>query len=315
MLRFVVPRLMQGVLVLFVASLGVFIIFRMIPGDPASAELGPTATKADIEALRDEMHLNDSWPRQYQVWLSRIVVGDFGRSIMYKQPVSGVLWRDFKRSLPLIVCGMVFANVVGIAAGVLAASKQGGVLDRLVSAVSLFGYSMPSFWLGLMLIYFFSVKVSIFPPGGMNSPLGGGFADLGKHLVLPAITLGLVASGGVSRLTRSLMLEVLRQDYMRTARAKGLREWAIMLRHGLRNAAAPLINVVALQLGYLMSGSVVIETVFAWPGIGQDTYKALTLYDYPFVQAATVCTAAVVVLANLTADILSGYLNPAARFA
>ncbi|MBI3126592.1 MAG: ABC transporter permease [Candidatus Tectomicrobia bacterium] len=314
MTRYIVKRLVQMLPVLLGVTLTVFLILHLTPGDPAQVMLGPEATPESIAQLREELGLNRPIYVQYFLWLARVVQGDLGRSFAMKAPVGPLVWERFKATFILTVSGLAFSTVVGILAGLLAVMHLNSVFDRLVTALALFGVSMPVFWLGLMAILFFSLRLSWFPVSGMQDPSGGGAWDLLRHLVLPAVTMGTVSMGTVARFTRSSLLEVFGQDFIRTAKAKGVSPNAVLLRHTLRNAWIPVVTVVGLQLGYLLGGAVLTEKVFSWPGLGSLMLDAILQRDFPVIQGGVLLIAVVFVMVNLAVDVLYVYLDPRIQY-
>lgn len=315
MAQIVLRRLIALVIVLFGVSLIVFALARAVPGDPAAALLGVNATQEEIELLREDLRLDDPVPIQYAVWLGKALTGDLGTSITTRQDVLPTLLDRFQNSALLALTSVFLSTIFGMSLGIFAALHRGRIWDRGSSALALLGHSVPAYWLGLVLILVFSVELGWLPTGGMTSLRGGGGPmDVARHLVLPALTLSLSAMGTVARVTRSSMLEVLRQDYIRTARAKGLAEMRVLIRHALRNASIPVLNVVGLQIGFLLGASVIIEQIFSWPGNGQLVYDAITRRDYPVLQGAVLLTATVFVVINLLVDLASSYLDPRAKF-
>jgi len=315
MQAYILGRLAQAVPVLFGVSVVVFLLVKLVPGDPAMALLGPQAQPAEIEALRAAWGLDQPLPVQYWRWLSRALQGDLGRSLELREPVTDLVLARFKNTLILTLSSMVVALVIGLTAGIVSATRQYSLLDRTTMLLALFGNCMPTFWLGLVLILIFSVGLGWFPTSGMYSLRGsGGFLDLLSHLVLPALTLGSASTAIIARLTRSSMLEVVRQDYVRTARAKGLAEDRVILGHALKNALLPVVTVVGLQVGFLLGGAVLTETVFSWPGVGLQLYRAISTRDIPLIQGGVLLIAVTFVFINLVVDVLYAYLDPRIRY-
>jgi ABC-type dipeptide/oligopeptide/nickel transport system permease component len=262
------------------------------------------ATEQDIDQLREVLNLDRPLPEQYLIWLRGAVQGDFGRSYIYGNPVTEELASRFPATVLLALSALLVTVVVGIPLGILSAVKQGQWADRLALVGSLIGVSVPKFLFGFLFIWTLSYRLPLFPTGGSGSL---------RHLVLPALTLGLPTAAVVMRLTRASMLEVLRQDYVRTARGKGLQESVVLVRHALKNALIPVITVLGLQFGFLLSGSVVTEQVFAWPGIGSLLVNAATLGDYPVVQGATMLLTVIFIAVNLAVDLAYGLLDVRVR--
>jgi ABC-type dipeptide/oligopeptide/nickel transport system permease component len=301
MTRYVIRRLLALIPILLGASILIFAVMRLVPGDPARQALGPEATGDQVELLRKQWRLDEPLPVQYAAWLGRAVQGDFGRSTVSRVPAREEILSRFPATLQLTLASMVVSVVLGIFFGVVAAVKHNSLVDRSSMVLALIGVCTPSFWLGLMLILVFSVKFGWLPSFGK-----GGLS----HLILPAATLGTGASAILARVTRSSMIEVLGEDYVRTARAKGLRENVVIVRHALKNALIPIITIVGLEFGGLLSGSVVTETVFAYPGLGQLLINAINNRDFPVVQGALLLFAVQFVLVNLAVDLLYARADP-----
>jgi ABC-type dipeptide/oligopeptide/nickel transport system permease component len=266
--------------------------------------------------VREQLGLNDPIHVQYGRWLGKILQGDFGTSYQTRAPVRDVLLAKFQNTLLLTTAALVFAAAVGVTAGVLSATRQYSLFDRVAMFVALFGNSMPVFWLGLVLIVIFSLQLGWLPSGGMQSVRGdGGPLDVLKHMVLPTIALSSVTMALIARMVRSSLLEVIRQEYVLTARAKGLSNATVVWRHALRNALLPVVTVVGLQFGYLLGGAVLTETVFVWPGVGLAIYNAITGRDIPLIQGAILLTSFTFVVINLLVDISYAYLDPRIRYA
>ena len=314
MFSYILKRLLAVVPVLFGLTLIAFAIMAAIPGDPATAILGSYATPENVEKLNRDLGLDKPLPQQYAIWLGNILQGDFGRSYTLNRPVIDEVLERFNATLILAGAAMLLCSFFGLIAGIVSAVRQFGWADRLITFVVLIGISVPSFWLGLMLILAFAVNLQWLPASGMYAIYGGGdLPDLLKHLVLPAITLSVVATGVIARLTRAAMLEVLRQDYIRTARAKGLTERRVIYRHAFKAALVSVIPVLGVQAGFVIGGAVYIETVFQWPGIGAMLVKAITTRDLLLVQGGVLVVAVVYLLFNLLADVLQSLLDPRLR--
>jgi peptide/nickel transport system permease protein len=290
-------------------------VLHLSPGDPAEIMLGSGATREDLVRLRADLGLDEPLHVQYARWLGHVVRGDLGRSLWMKRPVLGEVLERLKATLLLTGTALVLSTAGGIALGVLSATRPNSLLDRLSAVASLFGASMPVFWLGIVLMVIFSLWLGWLPASGMWAPYGGGdLRDLLSHLVLPALTLGAASMTIIARLTRSTMLDVLGQDYIRTARAKGLVEARVVARHGLKNALIPIVTVVGVQAGYLLGGAVLTETVFAWPGVGTLMVQGILARDFPLVQGCVLVIALSFVLINLAVDMLYGWLDPRIRY-
>jgi len=278
-----------------------FFILHLSPGDPAELLAGMEATQADIDAIRNKFGLDKPLIVQYLVYMKNLVRGDMGISIRTQRTVMRELMARYPATLELAGVSILVASIIGFLAGVIAANNQNSVFDYGSMVVALFGISMPIFWLGLMLMLIFAVVLGWLPAVGRGSL---------AHLVLPAVSLGANSAAVIARMTRSSLLEVIRQDYIRTARAKGLAERWVVFKHAVRNALIPVITVMGLQFGYLLSGSVLTETVFAWPGVGRLMVQSIYARDYPVVQGAILLVAVNFVLVNLLVDVLYGYINP-----
>jgi peptide/nickel transport system permease protein len=333
MLRYVIKRVLTVIPVLLGVSFLVFGFIRMIPGDVATTMLGERATPENVARVREQLGLNKPVHEQYLIFIGNALRGDLGRSVLRQEPVTQELIRRFPATIELAASAILIALIVGIPAGIVSAIRRGSVFDAGSMLLALTGVSMPVFWLGLMLIYLFSVVLHLLPTGGrlgasveftaatnfllLDSLLQGNFNvffQALRHLILPAVALGSIPMAIIARMTRSAMLEVLSADYIRTAHAKGLKERAVVINHALRNAWLPVITVVGLQVGRLMSGAILTETVFSWPGIGRWLVDAIYARDFPIVQGATLFIALVFVGVNLLVDLLYGWVDPRIRF-
>jgi peptide/nickel transport system permease protein len=313
--RYLVRRLLLLVPVLMGVSVIVFLVLHLAPGDPAEIMLGSQATQADRMRLRADLGLDDPLYLQYGRWVGHVVQGDLGRSLWMRRPVLGEVLTRLKATLLLTATALVISSIGGVALGVLSATRPNSLLDRTSAVASLFGASMPVFWLGIVLMVLFSLVLGWLPASGMYAPYGGGdLVDLAKHLVLPAITLAAASITIVARLTRAAMLDVLGQDFIRTARAKGLVERSVVVRHALKNAMVPIVTVIGVQAGYLLGGAVLTETVFAWPGVGTLMVQGILARDIPLVQGCVLLVALTFVLVNLTVDLLYAFLDPRIRY-
>lgn len=308
---YVLRRIAALIPVLLGISLVAFLLLQLVPGDPALALLGPMARPENLAELRNALGLNEPIVVQYLRWLGRVLQGDLGTSIQLRTPVLPLLLERFANTLILTVAATIIATLIGVAAGVLSATRQFSLFDRVSMILALFGNSMPAFWLGLMAILIFSLHLGWFPASGMW-PITGerNLLTLLHHLTLPAFTLGIAAAAVTARITRSSMLDVIRQDYVRTARARGLRERTVVLGHALQNALLPVLTVVGVQFGFLLGGTVLTETVFSWPGIGLALYNAISMRDFPVVQGGVLLVATAFVLVNLTVDLLYAVIDP-----
>lgn len=331
-LGYISRRLFHLVLILFGVSILVFLMLRMIPGDPAQLLLGEYANPEELARLRTQLGLDKSYLTQYWIYLKNTLQGDFGNSVRTGAPVVDEIGVRLVATIELSMAAMLIATLFGIAAGVISAVKQYSILDYASMFLALVGVSMPIFWLGLMLIYLLAVKFPILPMMGRLSmglettPLTGlvmidsliagqfgAFWDGLRHLVLPAFTLATIPMAIVARITRSSMLEVLNRDYVRTARAKGLGEAVVILRHALRNAFLPVVTVLGLNLGLLLGGAVLTETIFSWPGLGRYVVDSLMGRDYAAVQGCILIFAVLMALINLAVDLIYVLLDPRIR--
>ncbi len=315
MSRYIAQRLTWVAVVLWGVSALTFVILRLTPGDPAQILLGPVATAQDLARLRGELGLDKPLLVQYALWLAHVVRGDLGRSITLHRPVLEEVLRRFAATLVLTAGAVVLAFGPGIALGVVAARRPGRTADRLSTVVTIAGVSIPSFWLGMLLIILFSLRLGWLPGTGMYSPVGQGtIPDLLVHLVLPAVTLGVLPLAVIARVARTGMIEALRENYVTTARAKGLDEIAVTVRHAFRNTLVGIVTVLGLEMGFLLAGAVYVETVFSWPGVGLMLVNAILTRDFPLVQGAILLVATTYVLINLLTDLLYAYLDPRIRF-
>ena len=304
MWRYVVRRLLLVIPVMLGVSLIVFLLMHFTPADPALLMLGERATEEQLLTLRQEMGLLDPLPVQYVRFLGRALQGDLGRSHRSNRPVAAEVLSRMPATAELAVAAVVIAVVIGLPIGIISAVKQYSFLDHASMFMALCGASLPAFWLGLMLMLFFSVRLGWLPASDRQGL---------ESLILPAVTLGVGAAALIMRMTRSSMLEVMGRDYIRTARAKGLPERAVIYSHALKNALLPVITVIGLQFGSLLGGAVITESVFAWPGVGRLAVEAIRARDYPVVQGAVLMLALVFVLLNLLVDLLYAYINPRLR--
>lgn len=311
---YILKRLLSMIPVLFGLSVIVFLVMAMIPGDPAIAILGAYATPENVARINSDLGFDKPLVQQYFIWIGNVLQGDFGRSFALNRPVLDEVLERFQATLVLAGVSLVLCSVIGLVAGVVSAVRQFGWVDKVITFTVLAGISMPSFWLGLILILLFAVKWRLLPASGMYAVYGGGdLKDLLLHLILPASTLAVVAAGVIARLTRAAMLEVLRQDFIRTARAKGLPERSVIYRHAFRAALVSVIPVIGIQAGFVLGGAVYIETVFQWPGVGAMLVKAISTRDILLVQGGVLVVAGSYVLFNLIADVVQTMLDPSIR--
>jgi peptide/nickel transport system permease protein len=311
MTGYIVRRLLTAVPVILGLSVIVFLIMAMIPGDPALAILGSYATPENVDRINLALGLDRSLPEQYFIWITNLVQGDFGRSYILNRPVLDEVLERFGATMILAGTALVLCSILGLLTGIASAVRQFGWTDRILTFFVLIGISMPAFWLGLIFIFLFAVQWRLLPASGMYAVYGGGdLPDLLRHLILPASTLAIVATGVIARLTRAAMLEVLRQDFVRTARAKGLSEQKVIYRHAFRAALVSIIPVIGVQAGFVLGGSVYIETVFQWPGLGAMLVKAVSTRDLLLVQGGVLVAATAYVLVNLATDVAQAMLDP-----
>jgi ABC-type dipeptide/oligopeptide/nickel transport system permease component len=312
---YVARRVVLALPVLFGVSVLVFGVLHLAPGDPAAIMLGAQATREDVERLRRDLGLDQPLTVQYLRWLTHVLRGDLGRSIPLGREVLPEVLLRFKATLILTAGALVVAVAIGVPAGILSATRQYTWIDKLAMGVAVTGVSLPVFWTGIMLIIVFALTLQWFPSAGMTSPYGSvGPGDVLWHLVLPAVTLGTASAAALARMTRSSILEIIRQDYVRAARAKGLGEPAVVLRHVLKNAVNPIITVLGLQVGFLLGGAILTETVFSWPGLGSMMVRAIQARDYPLVQGGVLLIATTFVLVNLLVDLLYALFDPRIRY-
>ena len=311
MAGYILKRLFAAIPVLIGLSIIVFLIMALIPGDPAIAILGAYATPENVANVNKQLGLDKPLWDQYFIWVGNLLQGDFGRSYILNRPVLDEILERFGATLILAGTSLVACSILGLLAGIVSSVRQFTWTDRVVTFFVLIGISMPSFFLGLLLILVFAVQLRVLPASGMVAAYGGGdLGDILRHLILPAGTLAVVATGVIARLTRTAMLEVLRQDYVRTARAKGLDERTVIYKHAFKSALVSVVPVIGIQAGFVLGGAVYIETVFQWPGIGAMLVKAISTRDILLVQGGVLVVAASYVLFNLLADVVQSMLDP-----
>jgi len=314
MAGYILKRLLSAVPVLLGITVIVFAIMALIPGDPATAILGSYATPENVEKLNRDLGLDKPLVQQYFIWLGNMLQGDFGTSFALNRPVLDEVLERFNATLILAGTAFVMCSILGIVAGVISAANQYGLADKGITFVVLLGISIPSFFLGMMMILFFAVNLRMFPVSGMWPIYGTrDIWALLSHLTLPAIALTVVATGVIARLSRSAMLEVLRQDFIRTARAKGVHERGVIWRHALKSAMVSIIPVLGIQAGFVLSGAVYIEIVFQWPGVGRMLVDAILKRDILLVQGGVVFVAACYVMFNIAVDVAQSLLDPRIR--
>lgn len=311
LIRWLIYRVVLIIPTLLAASIVVFLMMHLAPGDPAQAMLGSMATQDALATLRQDLGLNDPLYVQYFRWLGDVLQGDFGQSIRQRIPVSDLVFKQFKNTLILGAVSFTIAVVGGLALGFYAGLRRGTWLDRVVIVIASSGIAIPSFFLGLLLAYLFGTRFSILPSSGMYSLEGdGGIVDLAKHLILPAIALAVAPIAVVARMTRSSTLEVISQDYVRTARAKGLHERSVAYRHIFKNALIPMVHLIGLQAGILLSATALVEVVFSWPGIGALMVNSVLTRDLPVTQGTVLILAGVYALVSVFADFAHAALDP-----
>lgn len=314
-LRYLFQRLSTLLLVLFGVSLVTFAIIPLIPGDPARVRLGVQATEANVAAVRSQLGLDRPLPVQYWDWLSGIILrGDFGNSLINDVPIAGEIQRRVPATLTLALAALLVGLAIALPLGILSALKPGSGIDLFASVVSQLGVSVPDFWMGILLILVFAERLQWLPSSGFE-PLSAGFGAWLSHLTLPAVTTGIISGSIMARFVRSAMLEVLGNDYVRTARAKGVSEGVVIRKHVLRNAAIAIATIVGLQMATLMSAVVVVEIIFAWPGLGSMALNATLQRDYPVLQAAVLMTAVAFAVINLITDLSYVLLDPSVEYA
>jgi len=304
MVRFLARRVFQSLAILLGVTVITFMLSFLIPADPVRMIAGRSATPDTVERIRHELGLDRPIPVQYARYLGNLVQGDMGRSYVQKSEVTELIASRLPATLQLMVGAIFFELLLGMPAGIFAAARRGRTADKAVMVLSFVGVSAPQFVVGLILLYVFAYSLALFPLSGYGTLW---------HLVLPALTLGFTGGGWYSRMTRSSMVEVLRQDYIRTARAKGASEGRVVLVHGLRNAILPIIAMIGLDIGIFMQGAVVVEAVYGWPGIGQLAWQAIQRVDIPIIMGVTLVAAVAIVLGNLLADIATSLFDPRVR--
>lgn len=333
MTTYIFRRILGLIPVLFGITILVFFLIRMIPGDPAVVMLGERARAEDVERLREKLGLNEPLYKQYFYFLNQLAHGDLGESIIKHTDVTFDLSYRLPATIEMVIWAMLLGVTIGVSVGVISAVKRNSVFDVVGMIVALLGVSMPIFWLALILIYALAVNVQLLPPSGrldvqlfidrrtgfmlLDTLLAGDFyAFLNSiwHMILPSVVLSTVIMPPLARITRACMLDVLNQDYVRTARSKGLQEKIVIIKHAMKNALLPVITVIGGQLGGLLGGAILTETIFSWPGMGTWTYQAILARDYPIVQASVLVSATIYVFVNLIVDVLYAVLDPRVRY-
>jgi len=332
--RYILRRAIALIPILLGVSAAAFLMIHLLPGDPATVYLGEHATPESIARVQHEFGLDKPLPVQYVIYLWDAVRGNFGESLDSHRPVIVEFWPRFPATIELTLGAITIALLVGVPIGILSASRPNSIPDRLGMGLALVGVSLPVFWLGLMLVYIFSVYLHVLPTSGqlgvtysltsitridvLDGVLTGNFAAAGdalRHLILPSVTLSTFSMAIIARMTRAAMLDSLHQDYIRTAYAKGLAGKAVVIGHGLRNALLPVITVIGLQVGSLLTGAILTETIFSWPGVGRFMYDSILFRDYPVILAGILLFSIVFVLVNLLVDVLYAFLDPRIRYA
>lgn len=333
MTKYLARRIIESIPVVIGVSILVFMLLHLIPGDPATAMLGERATPENVDALRERLGLNKPLYEQYLIWVGNMLQGDLGHTVRGNIPVADEIGARFPATIELSIAALFVATAVGVPLGIISGIKRNSIIDTLTMFGALFGVSIPIFVLGLLLIFLFGVDWGWLPFVGrltsgmdierrtglhlIDALLSGnmsGFKDALEHLILPTITLATVSLAIIARITRSAMLEVLNQDYIRTARAKGLRGHQVVMSHAFRNALLPVVTIIGLSLGRLLSGAVLTETIYSWPGVGKWLFDSIIARDYPIVQSMTLVIALVFIVVNLAVDLLYAVIDPRIRY-
>jgi peptide/nickel transport system permease protein len=333
MATYLARRLIEAIPVIFGVSILVFLLLHLIPGDPAVAILGERATEENVQAIREQLGLNKPLYEQYFIWVGNMVQGDLGHTVRGNIPVADEISSRFPATVELSLWALTVAVLVGVPTGILSGVRRNSLIDTASMFTALIGVSIPIFVLGLLLIYFVGVELRWLPFVSrlssnvqlervtglhtVDAVITGNWdalKDAVEHLILPAITLATVPMAVIARITRSSMLEVLNQDYIRTARAKGLRSFVVVMRHAFRNALLPIVTIIGLQLGTLLSGAVLTETIFSWPGVGKWLFDSIIARDYPIVQSMTLIIAMIYIVVNMAVDLLYALIDPRIRY-
>jgi peptide/nickel transport system permease protein len=310
---FILRRLAQAIPVVFLSSVGVFLLLHLLPGDPALVLAGPDASPQAVALIRQDMGLDEPLPVQYVLWIGHVLRGDFGKSLASKLPVAQLIGQRAPATLELAIAAEILTVLIALPLGVIAAVKQRTRTDWGISSAVSLGLAVPNFWLGILLIILFAIALGWLPPGGRGDFTRDPITAL-KFLALPAFTLALPAAMNLSRLTKASVLEVLYEDHVRTARAKGLPEVGVVARHVMRNAMVPVVTAIGLEFGRLLGGAIVVESVFAWPGLGTLMLSSIGNRDYVIVQAGLLLLVMIFIVVNLATDIAYGFLDPRIRF-
>lgn len=312
--RYIIQRLLLALVVILGVTFVVFLIIHLVPGDPARVILGLQANEENVAALRERLGLNDPFFVQYGNWLWGVINGDFGQSLVTRQPVGPQLAQRLPATLQLAGAALILGMLIAFPAGIISALKPGSKTDIFTSFISQIGVTVPDFWMGIMLILLFSLTLGWLPSRGY-APITEGFVPWLRHIILPATTLGVISGAIQTRFIRSAMLEVLNANYIRTARAKGLTERLVIMRHGLRNAMITIVTIIGLQITALVSAVVVVEVVFGWPGLGRLALNSVLDRDYPVLQGTVLVIAVMLTLVNLLVDLIYFFLDPRIEYA
>lgn len=312
--NYILQRLVLTLVVILGVTIAVFAIIQLVPGDPARVILGVQANEENVAALRERLGLNRPVVEQYVTWLGDALQGDLGESLITGQPVAPQIWQRLPATLQLATSSLIVGMLIGFPLGILSAVYRGSVFDFIASIVSQIGVSIPDFWLGILLVLLFSLELRLLPPSGYD-PISEGVGNWLSHLVLPSLTAGVISGSVQTRFIRSAMIEVLNKDYVRTARAKGLSEWAVINRHALRNALITIVTILGLQMTALFSAVVAVEIVFAFPGLGRLALESVLDRDYPLVQGTVLTFAVIIALVNLLVDMIYFFIDPRIEYA
>jgi len=313
MLAFIIRRLLAVVPVLGIVAVFVFLMLRLTPGDPAAVIAGDNATGDQVEAIRAKLGLDEPILTQFFLWIGKVLQGDFGESYFFKKTVAELIVQRIEPTLALSTCAIIIAVSVAVPMGVIAAYKHGSLIDRVVMSFAVFGFSVPVFVIGYLLIYIFAIELQLLPVQGYRR-FGEDIGLFLRHMILPSVTVSVIYIALIARITRTSILEVMNEDYIRTARAKGLRDVVVLMRHALRNAAVPILTVIGLGVAVLIGGAVVTESVYGLPGLGRLTVEAVLSRDYPTLQAVILLFSSIYVFINLAIDIGYTLLDPRIRY-